>query len=77
MHFTEATFRPVVDCKNPLCYGGGVGLDLILNDIVRERQKSFGTSKTCLGYEGTKSRFERSCTHRFHVMAETEFKSED
>ena len=72
---TERQFSAVVDCHNQFCYGGGVDIGRFLHRKVDEKQTVIDETLYCQGYEGTKTKRNRSCTHRFSVKGKVVYKS--
>ncbi len=75
--FTERDFRHAVDCSNSLCYGGGVAIGWIIDDMARNTQGDREETKLCQGYEGSPKgsiRYRR-CLHSFHIKAHLRYKN--
>lgn len=51
--FTKEYFRSAADCGNPRCYGGGVNLEALLREMVRECESEREVTERCTGYEGS------------------------
>ncbi|HUY07829.1 MAG TPA: hypothetical protein VMW80_00015 [Candidatus Dormibacteraeota bacterium] len=72
-HMTEKAPRPLVDCSNSVCYGGGVGIQPILSAMVREGATDSETRKPCKGYEGSRREKVRDCLHSFTVRVHLDY----
>lgn len=72
---SERSFQPIVNCSNPLCYGGGVNVGRVLHDIAGKKQAQVDSVEMCQGREGTKTKKSRTCLHRFHVVGEITYLS--
>lgn len=72
------TYREYVDCHNPLCYGGGVRISLMLPDMVRNRRVDHEESRRCDGYEGSPKtrKFRKPCFNHFTVKIHLTYKPE-
>lgn len=75
VHFTERQFSAVLDCHNQLCYGGGADIGRLLHRLADEKRSVIDESLPCSGYEGTKTRRDRSCTNRFSVKGTITYKT--
>jgi hypothetical protein len=73
---TERQFSAVVDCHNQFCYGGGVDIGRFLHRKVGAKQTDIDETLDCQGHEGTKTKQNRSCTHRFSVKGTIVYKPE-
>lgn len=73
-NFTERQFSAVVDCHNISCCGGGVDIGRLLHRLVDEKQTVIDESLSCSGYEGTKTRRDRTCCNRFSVKGTITYK---
>ena len=72
---TERQFTAIVNGHNQLCYGCGVNIGQFLHRKVDEKQTGIEDTLYCQGYEGTKTKRNRSCTHRFSVKGTIVYKS--
>ncbi len=72
---TERAFRSIIDCSNPLCYGGGVDVGPIIHELVAQGKTDDERSVMCRGYEGSpKGRKKyRSCMHIFRIRTHIEY----
>jgi len=64
-----------IDCSNPACFGGGLYIDSILHEMVREGRTTFESKAHCRGYEGTRTKKARDCLHFFHVKVALRYKT--
>jgi len=65
-----------INCSNPVCYGGGFRIGMILSEIVRKKQTELNDSACCGGYEGSakgRKRY-RSCVHYFQFSIKIKYK---
>ena len=72
---TETSFYDVVNCSNPICYGGGIDLGTSIRTMVRNREAAKAITEACRGYEGSPKghRRYRSCMHSFAVDVQIEY----
>lgn len=72
---SEKNFRDVIDCSNPLCYGGGVVLGSLLHSMVWKGETSREEHSGCGGYEGSPKgrRKYRSCSRGFRVKIKVDY----
>jgi len=62
-------------CSNPDCYGGGYSIGLTLDNMVYEKETHREFSAPCGCAERTPTgRIRRSCTHRFRITVDIEYK---
>lgn len=52
--YTENTLAPIINCRNPRCYGGGLDLGYLLRwGVVEGKRTEFEDTILCKGYEGS------------------------
>jgi hypothetical protein len=73
--YDEKTVGEFVDCRNTLCYNGGVSVGEMLREMVRDNKTEAEFSRLCRGYEGSPKgrRKYRSCFNFFRVKVKTEY----
>ena len=66
-----------VNCSNPLCYNGGVGVGQILYSMTSKKQTEFSDSKFCRGYEGSPKGQKKygECSHAFYIRVTIKYKA--
>ncbi len=64
-----------IDCRNSLCYDGGVSVGQMLRDMVEEKKTEAEFSSLCRGYEGSPKgrRKYRNCSNFFEVKIRIEY----
>lgn len=74
--FTEQTLPPVIDCPNPICFGGGFHTQPILDRAVRSRLAEVTGREPCQGYEGSPKgrRRYRTCLNSWQVNLRITYK---
>jgi len=75
--FSERQFSAVVNCHNNSCYGGGVDIGRLLHKLADGKRTVIDESLPCSGYEGTKTRRDRSCCNRFSVKGTITYKPDN
>ena len=63
------------DCSNPDCWGGGVSIGQILQEMVHKGDAEAEESKRCKGHEGSTHRRGRMCFNFFKVKIKVTYKS--
>jgi hypothetical protein len=68
-----------LDCRNPVCYGGGVDLNDVIMWMVFDHKTEYHDDSRCRGYEGSpKGRTNYGpCNRRFKVSVTLTYKPED
>lgn len=66
-----------IRCSNPLCENGGVYIDIVISDMIRNNETELETSKTCNGHEPMGRNQSRTCPHMFNLEVEIEYKDEE
>jgi len=69
MVFEKENLPGRINCSNPRCQEGGVSINELIKDAIKERKEFAEAKKKCSGYEGSpKGRIKRkSCIHAFEV----------
>lgn len=67
-----------LDCRNSLCYNGGVCIGALIRQLVQNRETSLQERRPCQGYEGSPKgrRKYRSCLHYFEVSIKLKYKKD-
>lgn len=74
--YTENSFVPLTNCRNPQCYGDGLDLERLLRwSVVEARHATYEDTIPCCGYEGSPEGRRRtgSCDARFRVKITVEY----
>lgn len=77
--YTENSVPPILNCRNPRCYGGGVDLDQLIRwFLVQGRHTEFEDLISCCGYEGSPKgrRNDGPCDTKFRVKVAIKYKNE-
>jgi hypothetical protein len=77
--FNQESLRPILDCRNPRCFGGGIDLDRLLRfTVVGPKLTTFETTQFCTGYEGSPKGRRRtdSCDTMFKVKVAVTYKDD-
>jgi hypothetical protein len=77
LRFTEKSLQPIIDCRNPRCYGGGLNVDQLLRwSVVGSGKTEFEDTKFCEGYEGSPGGRKRtgSCDTRYTIKVSVKYK---
>jgi hypothetical protein len=75
--YTENSVPPIINCRNPRCYGGGLELDYLIRwSVVEPKQTEYETRKPCCGYEGSPKgrRHDGPCDTSFRVKINVVYK---
>jgi hypothetical protein len=52
--YSKDSMVPIVNCRNPRCYGGGLDLDYIVRwSVVAAKRTEYETVISCSGHEGS------------------------
>jgi hypothetical protein len=74
-----SAYRRYVDCRNPMCVRGGVGIAEVIGQAVAEGRTTISESPMCCGYEGSPkgARRYKGCLFRFIVRGTVSYKKTD
>ena len=76
--FDETDIPPIIDCRNPRCWEGGVRLQPLLREAISEiceqGKTDFEKSLSCCGHEGTRTKSYRRCYNSFVIKGHVELK---
>jgi hypothetical protein len=77
--YTQDNFRPIINCRNPRCYNGGLELDCLVRwAVVEAGRTEYETEMSCGGYEGSPKgrRKDGPCYTSFKVKITAAYKAE-
>jgi hypothetical protein len=78
--YNETNFKGILNCRNPLCFGGGLNLySLILWAVVGAKRTEYETTERCEGYEGSPKgrRKDGPCFTYFKVKVAVVYKDDE
>jgi hypothetical protein len=76
--YTEHSAGEMVDCRHPLCYGGGFSLGNLLRMMMAEKKTDQEFFEVCRGYHGSPKgrRNYGSCGETFRVIVHIDYRPE-
>ena len=78
-HYNKTNAGEYIDCRNPICYGGGFNLGMLIRNMEMTRETEYETTMFCRGYHGSpKGRKNYGpCEHRFNVRIKIKYKDDN